>query len=402
MKIKSVLVAVMLITSGIVMAPAQAAQKPVLESFTFTPDVVEILGAETSVTFELIVSHPDGIETTNTYLTLTSPQNDTAGTTLTRTDSPRNASLTKVTFKGTLVLPRGIVPGVYAVSSSSVKSVLNAGYQSDSGTLVSKKIRSLVGGEAGLLVRANGDLNLSYKTFEGPSFDKTIERDFVDVEKYRNAGLPIWKVGEFFDLTKYYEAKVPSLPIQISTSTPSICTSDEKIMKFISTGECTFKVLTPKTKDYVAYSQSFTATITSARIKPQLVINKISDQTTVGLPKAVKTDAVYGALGDFAFPTSTTPSVCYVTDFYVHLLAGGRCTLTYQTIATTQFLASDVYTTSFEVLKDGQPVVVPTPTPTPTTNPVVKKTIKCVKGKKSVSKTGVSPKCPKGYKLKKK
>jgi hypothetical protein len=52
------------------------------------------------------------------------------------------------------------------------------------------------------------------------------------------------------------------------------------------------------------------------------------------------------------------------------------------------------------------PVVVPTPTPTPTatptTKPVVKKTITCVKGKKSVKKTAVSPKCPKGYKVKKK
>jgi hypothetical protein len=62
-----------------------------------------------------------------------------------------------------------------------------------------------------------------------------------------------------------------------------------------------------------------------------------------------------------------------------------------------------VNTVSFEILKDGQPVVAPTPvvTPTPTAKPVVKKTISCVKGKKTVKRTGVSPKCPKGYKLKK-
>jgi hypothetical protein len=66
-----------------------------------------------------------------------------------------------------------------------------------------------------------------------------------------------------------------------------------------------------------------------------------------------------------------------------------------------------LYTQSFDILKDGQPVVAPTPvvTPTPvatpTAKPVVKKTITCVKGTKTIKKTAVSPKCPKGYKLKK-
>jgi hypothetical protein len=83
--------------------------------------------------------------------------------------------------------------------------------------------------------------------------------------------------------------------------------------------------------------------------------------------------------------------------------------LTYQTAVTSLYLASDIYTVSFEILKDGKPVVVPTPVPTPTPTPVatptakpiVKKTITCVKGKKTVKKTAVSPKCPAGYKLKK-
>jgi hypothetical protein len=79
--------------------------------------------------------------------------------------------------------------------------------------------------------------------------------------------------------------------------------------------------------------------------------------------------------------------------------------LTYQTVATKQFLASDVYTQTFEVIDANKPVVAPTPapvaTPTPTAAPVVKKTISCVKGKKTVTRTGSNPKCPAGYKLKK-
>jgi hypothetical protein len=73
------------------------------------------------------------------------------------------------------------------------------------------------------------------------------------------------------------------------------------------------------------------------------------------------------------------------------------------------FLPSDVYLKSFEVIKEGQPVVVPTPvatptptaTPTATPKPVVKKTISCVKGTKTIKKTAISPKCPAGYKVKK-
>jgi hypothetical protein len=89
------------------------------------------------------------------------------------------------------------------------------------------------------------------------------------------------------------------------------------------------------------------------------------------------------------------------------MVASGTCTLTYQTAATRQFLASDVYTQTFEVIDSNKPVVAPTPVvtptpaPTPTVKPVVKRTISCVKGKKTVTRTGTAPKCPKGYKLKK-
>jgi hypothetical protein len=116
---------------------------------------------------------------------------------------------------------------------------------------------------------------------------------------------------------------------------------------------------------------------------------------------------VYSASEGWVLPASATPTICFASVFYVKLIAGGTCKLTYQTAANATYLASDVTTVSFEILKDGQPVVAPTPvvTPTPvatpTAKPVVKKTITCVKGTKTIKKTAVSPKCPKGYKLKK-
>jgi hypothetical protein len=399
MKIKTVLVAILLM-GGVLVAPAHASEKPTVESFTFTPDSIDILGADPTVTFELVVSHPSGIETSTTTISLSNSRNDTFGASLTRTDSPRNSALTKVTFKGTLTLPRGIETGAYTVTSTGVKNNSSAGYQFDSGSIVAGKVRTLIGAESGILVRINGNLNLNYKSFEGPSFDKSVERTFVNAEKYRNAEEPIWKVGEVLDSAKYYEMRVPSLKLQLTSSTPSVCAVDGESIKFIATGTCTYKASTQKTVDYLEYSQSYTTTIQPARIKPQLVVNQIPNQTTVGLPKSIKTVAVYGPLGEFVIPTTKTPSVCYVTDFFVHLIAGGRCTIAYQTQGTSQFLSSDLYTVGFDISKDGQPIVAPTPAPTPTVKPVVKKTITCTKGTKSVKRTGVSPKCPKGFKLK--
>jgi hypothetical protein len=84
-----------------------------------------------------------------------------------------------------------------------------------------------------------------------------------------------------------------------------------------------------------------------------------------------------------------------------------RSTVTYKTEGNSQYLPSETYKQNIEILKDNLPAAVPTPTPTAsptpvnTAAPVVKKTITCVKGKTSVKKTAISPKCPAGYKIKK-
>ena len=135
-----------------------------------------------------------------------------------------------------------------------------------------------------------------------------------------------------------------------------------------------------------------------------MTIDKIANQDVKDLGKSIEIGRVYSASEGYVMPASITPSICFASGFYVKLLAGGTCKLTYQTAASTTYLASDVYTVSFDILKDGQPVVAPAPvvTPTPTAKPVVKKTITCTKkGKANKKVTGTNPKCPKGYKLKK-
>jgi hypothetical protein len=82
----------------------------------------------------------------------------------------------------------------------------------------------------------------------------------------------------------------------------------------------------------------------------------------------------------------------------------GTCTFSYSTAATESQYASDVFKQTFKVLKEGEPEIVPTPvvtpTPAPVVKPAVKRTITCVKGTKTVKRTAISPKCPKGYKVK--
>jgi hypothetical protein len=406
MKIKSIFVAVLLM-AGVVVAPANAGETPTVESFTFSPQEIDLAASSTSVSFELVLSHPSGIDAISTTLTLKNSNNYTLATYLTRTDS--NSAATRVTFKGSLTVPRDINPGVYTFSAAGVKNNSSAGYQYETGTIEGGKVRTLIGAESGLLVRSGGDLNFEYATFVGPTYDTFLGLAFNDSAKYNSSNTPIWKVGESYDPTKYYELRVSSLSLALTSSTPSVCSTDGKTLALIKEGTCSFVVSTAKTKDYLAKTSSQSVTITGARIKPTLIIDKIANQDVKDLGKLIEIGRVYSASEGYVLPVSVTPSICYPSGFYVKLTAGGTCKLTYQTTATASYLASDLYTVSFEILKDGQPVLTPTPvvtptpvaTPTPTAKPVVKKTITCVKGKKTVKKTAVSPKCPTGYKLKK-
>ena len=65
---------------------------------------------------------------------------------------------------------------------------------------------------------------------------------------------------------------------------------------------------------------------------------------------------VVGPTGVFVLPQATTPTVCIASGFFVQIVGGGTCTLTYQSEANTSFLASDLYKVSFEVARDPQTI----------------------------------------------
>ena len=458
MRIKSIAIAVALVLSTFYVPSAQAAQKPVIESFTFTPNEIDVLAASTKIEIELVVSHPNGIENVSTLVTLSSPRNDTLATYLIRTDSPMNKSLAKVTYRGSITVPRDLTTGVYNFKFEPLRNNGTGGDQYLTDALDPKKIRTLVGAEYGLLVRSGGELNFNYDTFTGPTYDSSLGF----------SANPIWKVGETYTPSKYYSLLVPSLSLGLSSTTPLVCSSDGKQLKFLKEGSCNFVVSTPKTNDYLAKTSSQTVTITAARVKSELIVGKIANQTAKDLPKSVSIFQVYSASEGYVFPQSETPTVCTGSGFFVRIASGGTCTLTYQTKETATFLASDLYKVSFEVVRDPQTITFSLPARadisaknlplTSTTSsggavtyssstaencsvsgstlsllksgscsvtatqvgtttlapasatstvviegvvPAVKKTITCYKGKTSKKLTGTNPKCPAGYKLKK-
>jgi len=362
MKIKPALIAALLITGLMPITLTYANVKPIVESFTFTPNEVELISANTNVTFELVVSHPAGIRNSTTQVTLTGPYGSTLATNLTRTDSPISLTLNKVTFRGTLTIPQNVNNGAYTVSVAEVSNNSSAGYEYGTGVINSNKLRDLVGAESALLVRNSGDLNLVYDTFVGPTHDTTLGIAFNNPSIYNNNNPPIWKVGEIYTPSKYFESRVASLPLVVTTSTPTICSTDGKELKLIATGSCTFKVSTLKNKDYALKEIIQNVTITSARSKPELVLGSISNQTSKNLPKTIEIFRVYSPASAWVLPKTTTPTVCIAAGFYVQIVGGGTCTLTYQSEATNTYLASDLYTAAFEVTRDPQTITFSLPT----------------------------------------
>jgi len=356
MRFKSFVIALALVLPTFYAPMAHAAEKPVIESFTFTPNEIDVLSANTKVDIELIASHPSGIENLSIFVSLTNSRSDTLSTYLTRIDSPVNLSLTKVTYRGSLTVPRDIATGVYNFTVATLKNNASAGYQYVTDLVDFKKVRNLVGGEYGLLVRSGGSLNLSYNTFVGPTYDSTLGIAYNDPVTYNSANLPIWKVGETFTPSKYYELRVPSLSLGITSTTPLVCSSDGKQLKFLKEGMCDFNVSTAKTNDYLAKVVNQTVTISAARTKPVLAIEKIANQTAKNLPKSVEIFRVYTISEGYVFPQSITPAVCSGSGFFVRIIGGGTCTLTYQSKETATVLASDLYTVSFEVTRDPQTI----------------------------------------------
>ena len=410
MKIKSLFVAILLL-AGVAVAPSASSEEvwqvPTFKTLSVEPNEIDLTSANPVAIFTLVVTHPLGVKSTSTRLRLFNSTGYELQTDLIRSENPVQVDKKEVTFIGKITLPRTMAEGVYNFEADGLTALVSSGRNFPIGSkYVAGKVRDLVDAESALLVRLNGDLNFNFQTFVGPNyFSSTTATD----SKPRTIGLPEpkWSIGEIYDPNNYFEKRSKDVVLEVSTSTPSTCTSDGKKLTLVGIGGCSYKVFTSKTRNYLYKEILLSGQIGPARTKPLVLFDKIPNQTLAVFPKSLVRNDAYTNAGQLLQPQSLTPSVCIATPGFIVISAGGTCSIGYQSIATDTNLASDLTIQSFEVIDSNKPVATPTPTATPTpvatptAKPVVKKTITCIKGKKSVKKTAISPKCPAGYKVKK-
>jgi hypothetical protein len=331
---------------------------PELVSFTFTPSEIDLAGQSTQVKFELRVFHPIGIESTRVEVNLSSVSGNSLSLNLFRSETPVNYSLKTVTFIGQIEIPRDINNEAYFVSSAPVIGMAPSG-----GTraprspefTISETMNEVLGIQKDLIVRRSGELNYDYPTFVGPSHKTSIitSRDYPKLSEYK---IPVWRVGEYYVPSDYYEVRVPNFELYVVSKNSGICESDGKKLKFIAQGDCYFTVSTPRSKNYNYREHSQIQTILPARTIQTLVVETIPNQSTLGAPKQIKIPRVYSTAEGYVFPKSLTPQICLVSDGYVNIFSGGVCKYTYQTSETNDFLASKIYDVSFEIIKVPQSI----------------------------------------------
>jgi hypothetical protein len=332
---------------------------PQLVSFTFSPGEVDLTGPSTKVDFELAVYHPIGIQSSRVKVDLLSAKNNSLSLNLIRTDIPTNLNLKNVVFKGSIEIPRNVRNEPYVVTAESIM-----GLQPPGGSIapmspkfvISKNINKVVGAERDLIIRSSGNMDFNFKTFIGPSHPTTfiLQREYPNLPEYKT---PIWKVGEFYIPSDYYELKVPDLNLMVATKDDGVCISDGKKLKFIKEGDCYFTVSTEKTKNYNYKEDRQLVVVTKARIAQVLSVESTSDQKATNLPKQIKIARVYSFSQGYINPKTLTPEVCLASDGFVNIFSGGFCKYSYQASETNEFLASKIYELSFEVIKNLQTIV---------------------------------------------
>lgn len=440
-------------------------ETPKVLDFTVSKDSIEIVQDNPELSFNLKISHPIGIASTKTRLWFISRDKKfEISTELFRQPSE---SKNLATFTGNLKLNTILSPGIYDFYADPIEGLSNkSGLPTPRTDIIyPSAFNKFPDAERSVLVRLAGELNLNNKTFVGPTYSSNV-RITDDQPIVFSSESPIFRVGEFYDPIKYFNKRVQSLALKISSSTPTTCIQDSNKLKFISVGNCSFTVFTEKNADYLRTSISLSVEIATARVKPTITLPIVTSQTSISLPKVVNLNLVYNTAGEIVIPKTLSPTVCVPSGLSsVTIISGGTCNLLYQSMATNTLLDSDIYPLTFEItrsiqtisfappttvklsansialfatassggaitftvaspdtcsvtgntlnlLKSGNCVVHASQTGGATIAPISKtatviiagsdpeRNIICFAGKKSKNVSGLNPKCPKGYKLK--
>jgi hypothetical protein len=353
--------------SLLVTPAAQANEKPTIESFTTSKTDLDLSDSDLNLVFEIVVSHPSGIENRFATLTLTNGRSFSTSIPLVRTDLPINFSNKVVTFRGNLVVPRNFNAGLYTYSvdgvTSGVIKIASANslalVQVESGVIPGPVLRSTKGAESGILIRNSGYLDLNYQTLNGPAYGPQSGLSYINIEKYSYVAAPIWKVGEVINLSDYFELTVSGVEMAVISTSPKVCIADGVKLKLISIGDCSFSVATPRTKDYLPRVINQSQFVSEARKTVSLYVEKIPDQSVKNLPISLELPKVYASglsTIEYVLPKSTTPEICQVGGYILKIFSGGTCSLIYQSLGNTSFSPSAVYTQVINIEKIKQSI----------------------------------------------
>ena len=363
-KVASIVISLLLL--GYLSAPnSNAVEKPVVESFIASQTDLDLVSPDLNINFEVVISHPEGIENRYTTLTITNGGVFSVSTQLKRIDEPVNYSNKKVTFRGNIVIPRGFKSGVYTYSIDGVTSGIekintstNTGVsKTDSGVITGPVLRSLKNAESGILVRSDGYLDLNYLTINGPAYGPQSGLAYINNSKFSSVTAPIWKVNEVINLSDYFELAVTGTELIVITTTPKICVAEGTLLKLLTIGDCSFTVSTPRTKDYLAKSIYQSQAIADARKPATLFVEKIANQQAKNLPITLELPKVYSSglsAVEHIIPKSITPDICETGGYILKIVSGGTCSITYKSLGNTSYLPSETYTQTILIEKQAQ------------------------------------------------
>jgi hypothetical protein len=115
-------------------------------------------------------------------------------------------------------------------------------------------------------------------------------------------------------------------------------------------------VYTPANSDYLEYKYSTFATITAPRIKPVFAVNKLPNVTVDSIGKTIEISRVFTPVSGYIEPKNETPTICFAQGTFLKIIQGGTCTISYQSPETNDYLASENYKITFEIIRSTQSI----------------------------------------------
>ena len=237
-------------------APSSIAAGPSWSDITFGPSEVDVSSGSASISISATFTDTSGTNIDGVSVSvykIGSPSNvSLQGFTgqILRTDSPKNASLSTVTFRGTLTVPARQYPGNYGIRLMGISNrdglILN--YWNENAS-----IRDTYGSSynTGILVRRDGKLELGSGVLRTPAFSSG------------SLGLRSY-IGNSWELTSIYRSYLVDREMVATSTTPSICSITGTTLRFIAEGPCYYRIMFKGDSTWSETSEDMVVDVTPA------------------------------------------------------------------------------------------------------------------------------------------